>query len=130
MVLVTAQTLAMSLSVNCLLLGDHLDRMFTVEILKNKTVGILKKLIKEENPSSLGNVDVKNIDLWHVSFPIDDLETELRNINLDHYPTWKLSSTGKKLTTFFTDAADDCLHVIESRAIDQYLSVVTVKNVK
>jgi hypothetical protein len=100
----------MSLSLNCLLLGDDLDRMFTVKIDKTETVSILKKLIKEENPSSLGNVDVKNIDLWQVSFPIDDLETELRNINLDHY--MRLSSPGKKLTTFFTDAADDCLHVI------------------
>jgi hypothetical protein len=100
----------MSLSLNCLLLGDDLDRMFTVEIPKNKNVSILKDLIKEKNPSSLGNVDAKNIDLWQVSFPIDDLETELRNINLDHY--MKLSSPGKKLTTFFTDAADDCLHVI------------------
>jgi hypothetical protein len=61
------------LSLNCFLLGDDPDRMFTVEIPKNKNVSILKKLIKEENPSSLDNIDVKNIDLWEVSFPIDDL---------------------------------------------------------
>ena len=100
----------MSLSLNCSLLGDDPDRTFTVEIPKNKNVSTLKKLIKEENPSSLGNVDVKNIDLWQVSFPIDDLETELGNINLALYP--KLSPPSKKLTTFFMDAADDCLHVI------------------
>ena len=78
-------------------------------------VSILNDLIKEKNPSSLGNVDVKNIDLWQVSFPIDDLETELGNINLALYP--KLSPSSKKLTTIYTDAAwrqssaaDDCLH--------------------
>ena len=100
----------MSLSLNCLVVGDDPDRMFTVEIPKNKNVSILKKIIKEENPSSLGNVDVKNLDLWQVSFPIDDLEAQLGNINLAGYP--KLSPPSKKLTTFFTNVVDDCLHVI------------------
>jgi len=66
----------MSLSLNCFILGDNPDRTFTVEIPKNKNVSILKDLIKEKNPSSLGNVDVKNIDLWQVSFPIDDLPSK------------------------------------------------------
>jgi hypothetical protein len=101
---------SMSLSLNCLLLGDDPDRTFTVEISKNKNVSILKDLIKEKNPSSLGNIDVKNIDLWQVSFPIDNLEMEVANIDIDHYP--KLSPPSKKLATFFTDIADDCLHVI------------------
>ena len=61
------------LSLNCFVLGDDPDRMFVVEIEKTKSVSILKKLIKEENPSSLGNVDVKNIDLWQTSYLIDDL---------------------------------------------------------
>jgi len=56
------------------------------------------------------HVDASDLDLWQVSFPIDDLETELGKINLARYP--KLSPPSKKLTTFFTDAADDCLHVI------------------
>ena len=64
------------LSLNCFILGDNPDRTFTVEVPKNKNVSILKKLIKEENPSSLGNIDVKNIDLWQVSFPIDALPSK------------------------------------------------------
>ena len=47
--------------------------MFTVKISKSENVSILKDLIKEKNPSSLGNVDVKNIDLWQVSVLMDDL---------------------------------------------------------
>ena len=47
--------------------------MFTVKISKSENVSILKDLIKEKNPSSLGNVDVKNIDLWQVSILMDDL---------------------------------------------------------
>ena len=58
------------------MLGDDPDRMFTVKIPKNENVSILKDLIKEKNPSSLGNVDVKNLDLWQVSFPIDDLPSK------------------------------------------------------
>jgi hypothetical protein len=64
------------LSLNCFILGDDPDRMFTVKIPKTENVSILKKLIKEENPSSLGNIDVKNIDLWQASLPIDDLPSK------------------------------------------------------
>jgi len=99
----------MSLSLNCFVLGDDPDRTFTVEIPKNKNVSILKKLIKEKAPQ-LDYVAASDLDLWQVSFPIDDLETELGNISLAGYP--KLSPPSKKLTTFFTDVADDCLHVI------------------
>jgi len=100
----------MSLSLNCFLLGDDPDRIFTVEIPKNKNISILKKLIKEEKAPHLDHVAASDLDLWQVFFPIDDLETELGNINLARYP--KLSLPSKKLITFFTDAADDCLHVI------------------
>lgn len=58
---------------NCLIVGDKSDKAFVVEISKNKSVSILKKLIKEENPSSLANIDTKDIDLWHVSSAINKL---------------------------------------------------------
>lgn len=99
----------MSLSLNCIFLGD--DRVFTIDIPKTAKVSVLQKLIKEDNPSSLHNIDVKNIDLWHVSFPLDDLgtTTKLENINLDDY---QRLVPHKKITAFFTDVADDLLHVI------------------
>ena len=100
----------MSLSLNCLVISDKPDRIFTVEIPKNKNISILKKLIKEEKARHFEHVDASDLDLWQVSFPIDDLETELGNINLAGY--LKLSPPSKKLATFFTDVADDCLHVI------------------
>ena len=61
------------LSLNCFIIGDGPDRNFVVKIPKAETVSILKELIRDKNPSSLANVDVKDIDLWRVSFPIDDL---------------------------------------------------------
>ena len=92
------------------MLGDDPDRMFTVKIPKNENVSILKKIIKEEKALRLGHVEASDLDLWQVSFPIDDLEAQLGNINLAGYP--KLSPPSKKLTTFFTNVVDDCLHVI------------------
>jgi hypothetical protein len=70
------------LSLNCFVLGDDLNKVFTVKIPKTKNVSILKDRIKEKNSNSFGNVDSKNIDLWNVSIPIDDdTEEKLKNIN-------------------------------------------------
>jgi hypothetical protein len=103
----TAATLDFTqpLSLNCFLLGDDLDRMFTVKIDTTETVSILKKLIKEENPSSLGNVDVKNIDLWHVSFPIDDLSKETTIAGP------KLKSEKLLSDVFHSELNTNCIHV-------------------
>ena len=40
-------------------------------------------LIKEKNPSSFRNVDVKDIDLWDVELNFDTLTKELVNNTLD-----------------------------------------------
>jgi hypothetical protein len=61
------------LSLNCWFLGDDPDRMFTVEIPKNKNIYELKRLIKEKNPQHLNHIAVSDLDLWQVSFPVDDL---------------------------------------------------------
>ena len=85
----------MSLSLNCFVLGDNPDRFFTVEIPKNRNVSILKKLIEEKSPHfNHIQVAASDLDLWQVFFPIDDLEKELENINLDGYP--KLSPPPSK----------------------------------
>ena len=102
----------MSLSLNCLVLGDEPEKMFTVEVEKTKNVSILKDRIKEKNSSSFGNVDSKNIDLWMVDLCLDKrkLGAELVH-NLDTYP--KLSPPRKKLSSFFNGTVDDeRLHII------------------
>ncbi len=66
----------MSLSLNCYVLGDDPDRTFTVEIPKNKNVSILKDLIKEKKAPHLDHVAASDLDLWQVSFPIDDLHSQ------------------------------------------------------
>ena len=73
------------LSLNCFVVGDDPDRMFTVEIEKTKNVSILKDLIKEKKAPHLNHVAASDLDLWKVDFPIDDL------------PTKKISTDGPKL---------------------------------
>jgi hypothetical protein len=105
------QPLAMSLSLNCLIHGDDPDRMFTVEAEKTKNVSILKHLIKDQNPSSLGNIDVKNIDLWKVDLHLDKLGAELVHVDFNHFkllPRLKLSS----LFNNIVDDHDERLHII------------------
>ena len=75
----------MSLSFNCLVLGDELEKMFVVEVEKTKSVSILKDLIKEKKASRLKDIDASDLDLWKVDFPIDDLLTK------------KISTDGPKL---------------------------------
>src|SRR6266545_5419954 len=50
--------------------------MFTVEVPKVKNVSILKDLIKEKRPVRFANIDATDIELWKVSFPIDDLASK------------------------------------------------------
>jgi hypothetical protein len=66
----------MSLSLNCFILGDKPDRTFTVEIPKNKNVSILKDLIKEKKAPHFDHIAASDLDLWLVSFPIDDLSSQ------------------------------------------------------
>ena len=87
-----------------------MEKMFTVKFEKTENVSILKKLIKEKKAPHLDHVAASDIDLWQVSFPIDDFETELGNIKLVGYSKLSPLAPTKKLSTFFTDAADDCLH--------------------
>jgi hypothetical protein len=95
-------------SLNCLILSDDPDRMFTVKTWKTDNVSTLKNHIKEKKAPRLDHIAASDLDLWQVSFPIDDLETELRNFDPAGCP--KLPN--KKVTTFFKNVVDDCLHVI------------------
>ena len=64
------------LSLNCFVLGDDPDRTFIVEIPKNKGVDILKDRIKEKKAPHFNHISASDLDLWQVSFPIDDLHSK------------------------------------------------------
>ena len=99
------------LSLNCFLLGDEPDRMFSVEIPKDKNVSILKKLIKEEKAPHFDHVDASDLDIWMVDLDLDELGAGPVHVNLDAYQ--KLSPPRKKLSSLFNvDIDDERLHII------------------
>ena len=67
------------LELNCWVLGDPSDRIFPVEIAANKSVGTLKKCIKEENQRRFQHVDANTLVLWRVS--IHDVHNLPENIS-------------------------------------------------
>jgi Leucine-rich repeat (LRR) protein len=105
------RTIAMILSLNCLVLGDDPEKMFTVEIDEAKNVSILKKLIKEEKASRLEHVDASDLQLWKLDLHLDGLGAE--PVRVDFEKCKKLSPPRLKLPTFFNDTLDENrLHII------------------
>ena len=64
-------TLAMALSLNCYLLGDDLNQMFTVNASETDNVGVLKK-------PELKNIVARNLYLWKVDMPISNFKVGKR----------------------------------------------------
>ena len=100
----------MSLSLNCLVLGDELEKIFTVKIDKTENVSILKDLIKEKKAPHLDHVAASELDLWMVDRCLDERKLGAELV-LDTQS--KLSPPRKKLSSFFNGTVDDeRLHII------------------
>ncbi|KAH9000159.1 hypothetical protein EDB92DRAFT_1939906 [Lactarius akahatsu] len=61
-----------SISLNCLVLGEGSRRIFLVKIPVNESVSILKETIKEKRKDLFNNVNASILDLWKVSFAVDE----------------------------------------------------------
>ena len=98
----------MLLSLNCFVLCDDPDQIFTVEIEKNDNVGILRDLIIK-NASCLKHVDVPTLELWQVDISRDNL-TQLVNFKPDS--SLKLLLHEQLFTIFKDEITDENIHVI------------------
>jgi hypothetical protein len=66
-----------------LVLGHDASRIFPIEIAERKTVGALRKGIKDEKEHAFQHVDADALLLWKVSIPVDRNVTEnLSKLNL------------------------------------------------
>jgi hypothetical protein len=75
--------MANTITLQCWVQGDDSDHIFPVEIEPTKTVGTLKKAIKDERQHSFQNVDAHALGLWNISIPLDDsLNESLNNLEL------------------------------------------------
>ncbi|KAF9543111.1 hypothetical protein EC957_001256 [Mortierella hygrophila] len=48
------------------IVGDTFSERFPIDVDLTKTVGHLKQLIKEANPTTLGNIDARKLKVWSV----------------------------------------------------------------
>ena len=95
------------LSLRCLLVEDHSEKIFMIEIEEDKDVSTLKKMIKEETAFTM---PAKELTLLQLSLPLDNIDTRLSVLDPDKCP--KLSPA-KKLSLLFQvrDTPADHLHV-------------------
>jgi Crinkler effector protein N-terminal domain len=110
--------MSLTLELNCLVLGDDPSHIFPVKIASTESVGTLKQLIREKK-HAFQHVDADTLELFRVSFPVDDdLEATLNRIRRrpEHDPengVHHLSLSVKRLKGVFGGPTDDeHLHVI------------------
>ncbi|KIL62834.1 hypothetical protein M378DRAFT_108009 [Amanita muscaria Koide BX008] len=85
-----------SLELNCLVYGEDVTHIFTVNVEAYKTVADLRKEIKKEKTPALDDRPADALRLWKVSIPIDDNFHEKATI-----PDEKPLLPVKKLSTVF-----------------------------
>jgi hypothetical protein len=97
----------MLISLNCLLLGDDLNAMFTVKVPVTDNISLLKKLIKEERASRLKDVDAADLVLWEVDLPVENLGG-INNNTVNKKPL----SGFQKISKVFPNPDDNHFNVI------------------
>ena len=65
-----------TLDLNCLVLGHDASHIFPIEIAESKTVGTLRKAIKDEKRPAFDHVPTDALLLWKVSIPVNRNLTE------------------------------------------------------
>ncbi|KAJ8588352.1 hypothetical protein M405DRAFT_259059 [Rhizopogon salebrosus TDB-379] len=63
-----------SFNLNCLILGDDPRYIFAVKVALTDTVGVLKKLIKDKQRYTFGDVDAVTLTLWKVDIHPEENE--------------------------------------------------------
>ena len=108
----------------CWILGDDpVQGVFAVSVGKNATVVDLKSKICQTNPHSLANVDHKNLRLWKVSIPEQELASVLGPLR---YPqeiedAIRLDSPLAAILEYFQTLPRRHLHIIVTRPDGDWL---------
>ena len=102
---------------NCVIHGKTpaCKHIFSINIARSETAGMLKNLIKENNEKELGEFDAANLTLWGVSIPckeVTDNVLELLEFKDDAKAIQKLFPL-RCLSSYFTENPNNQhLHVI------------------
>ena len=100
-----------TLDLNCLVLGHDVGHIFPIEIAKSKTVGALRKAIKDEKRPAFDYVPADALLLWKVSIPVNrSLDENLSK--LDFVDEGSLLPV-KRLSGVFSDQPEDeHIHIV------------------
>lgn len=109
------------LALNCLVLGESRQRIFTVEIAGTKSVGSLKQVIKEKKHPAFQHIVTDSLALWEVSEVVDlNLENNLEKLN---FPQKEPLSPLDELSKVFSNLpVNGRLHIVVGRPADGRLS--------
>ena len=102
------------LVLNCLILGDSRNNIFPVEIARAKSVGSLKKAIREEKHPAFQHIASDTLTLWDVSEVVDaNLENTLAEIHFEEREP--LSPVARLSKVFSNSPVEDRLHIVIGR---------------
>ena len=104
--------MATLLQLNCWVLDEDSNRIFPVEIDRDKNVGGLKEAIKEKKFPAFDHITADSLKVWNVSIPIDEdtnLQAKVKDLRLHEKKSlWAL----KGLRRIFRDLNQETLHVV------------------
>lgn len=99
--------LAAQLNLNCLVLSDDASCVFLIEIMKSKTISVLRDAIKDKKRHAFQHVDTDALFLWKVDITIDESIAE------EYYAEERsLSLMAKLLRVFLDQPIDEHIHII------------------
>ncbi|KAI5987113.1 hypothetical protein EDD15DRAFT_1510829 [Pisolithus albus] len=114
-----------TISLNCLVLGDTRNHIFTVDLAISENVGVLRKAIKAKKLNAFCDVDADQLSLYRTSLPDDgELEGKLRSLNYDEplQPTSILA----KIFPVLPDASH--LHIVVQPPHEEQNDILTELN--
>lgn len=117
-----------TITLNCWVYRDDVENIFPVEIPKNKTVGFLKKVIKDETPE-FRDVAAKHLRLHTIRIPGDDdeyLKDELKQLSFEDKPRLNSRTKVSKLFPESDEGEGEWLIVVDEPSSGAPLSMYSV----
>jgi Crinkler effector protein N-terminal domain len=95
----------------CVTVGEN--NVFPIEIKSSKTVGTLKKMIKEEKKNRFANIDADSLELYHVEIPDDEHLAKAVNQRFNTEPVLKALRATEELSSLFPETpAKKTVHIL------------------
>ncbi|KAF8906387.1 hypothetical protein BGZ58_006329, partial [Dissophora ornata] len=105
--------MANTLTLFCLINGELTSNAFPVETSSDKTVGVLKDLIKAKRTVALSNVDANELTLWLAVIPDNRCGSAITIGALDGKT--KLSNPRRRLSQLFSESPDEETYILVQR---------------